>query len=70
MKTPEQIDENELFELLLRSDEDSFSKIYRLMWPFLFNAAYKQPGEREKFEDIFQNVFVDLWQRKDKVSIG
>lgn len=48
MKTPEQIDENELFELLLRSDEDSFSKIYRLMWPFLFNAAYQQLGEREK----------------------
>lgn len=63
------IDQDELLRLLHQNDEKSFSQIYRVLWPSLFNAAYKRLNDREKAEDIVQNVFTDLWFRKDKVSI-
>lgn len=64
------LDKDELLQLLAQNNEDGFSKIYRLMWPALFNTAYKRLGDREKCEDIVQNVFVDLWQRKNQVTIS
>lgn len=70
MTTAVNLDQDELLKLLNQNDEDSFSKIYRFLWPSLFNTAYKRLGDREKCEDIVQNVFVDLWQRKDKVTIS
>lgn len=70
MTAAENIDQGELLRLLAQNDETSFSKIYSSLWPSLFNTAYKRLNDREKCEDIVQNVFVDLWQRKDKVSIS
>jgi RNA polymerase sigma-70 factor (family 1) len=65
----ENFEESELVRLLNHKDQESFSKIYRLLWPSLFNAAFKRLKDRQKCEDIIQNVFVDLWHRKDKVVI-
>jgi RNA polymerase sigma-70 factor (family 1) len=70
MTVVENPDQDELVRLLSQNDGESFSKIYRLLWPSLFNTAYKRLGDKEKCEDIVQNVFVDLWLRKDKISIS
>ena len=49
--------------------ESSFTLIYRKFWPSLYNTAFKRLKNREQCQDIVQNVFIDLWNRKDKVSI-
>lgn len=61
--------ENVLFALLKQGDEEAFSKIYNLYWAELYNAAYKRLPEKEKCQDIIQNVFTDLWNRKVELDL-
>lgn len=63
------LDANELLRLLQQNNEEGFAKIYRALWPSLFDTAYKRLKDKEKCQDIVQNVFADLWHRKDKVVI-
>jgi len=63
------IDDVELFSLLKQGDEDAFDTIYRRYWKGLFNAAYKRLPDTDKCQDIIQNIFVDLWQRKESLLV-
>jgi RNA polymerase sigma-70 factor (family 1) len=47
----------------------SFTLVYRKFWPSLYNTAYKRLKDRDQCQDIVQNVFTDLWNRKEKISI-
>jgi len=58
-----------LFDLLKQGDEEAFSKIYKIYWPELYNAAYKRLPEKEKCQDVIQNVFADLWNRKAELDL-
>ena len=58
-----------LFGLLKQGDEVAFSKIYELYWAELYNTAYKRLPEKEKCQDIIQNVFADLWNRKGELDL-
>jgi len=58
-----------LFDLLKQGDEAAFAKIYKLYWVELYNAAYKRLPEKEKCQDIIQNVFTDLWNRKTELDL-
>lgn len=61
--------EQSLFALLRQGDESAFAKIYNLYWPELYNSAYKRLPEKEKCQDIIQNVFTDLWNRKGELDL-
>ena len=70
MKTHVNIDdESSLFALLKQGDETAFEKIYNLYWVQLYNAAYKRLPEKEKCQDIIQNIFTDLWTRREELEI-
>ena len=62
-------DESSLFALLKQGDDSVFEKIYKRYWVELYNAAYKRLPEKEKCQDIIQNVFADLWTRRGELSI-
>lgn len=59
-----------LFDLLKQGDEVAFGKIYTLYWIELYNAAYKRLPEKEKCQDIIQNIFTDLWNRKAELDLA
>jgi RNA polymerase sigma factor (sigma-70 family) len=59
-----------LFALLRQGDESAFAQIYKRYWPELYNAAYKRLPEKEKCQDIIQNVFTDLWNRKAELDLA
>lgn len=63
--------ENELalFDLLKQGDETAFEKIYKRYWAELYNAAYKRLPEKEKCQDLIQNIFTDLWTRRSDLTI-
>ena len=61
--------EQSLFEMLSQGDEVAFAKIYNRYWQELYNAAYKRLPEKEKCQDIIQNVFTDLWNRKAELNL-
>lgn len=62
-------DESVLFALLKQGDETAFEKIYKRYWVELYNSAYKRLPEKEKCQDIIQNVFAGLWTRRNEVDI-
>lgn len=60
---------SELLSTIEIDDEASFSLIYKTFWKELFNAAYKRLKDFEQSQDIVQNVFISLLNRKDKTVI-
>lgn len=61
--------EQSLFDLLRQGDEFAFEKIYHRYWQELYNAAYKRLPDRGKCQDVIQNVFTDLWNRKADLKL-
>ena len=61
--------DSHLITLLRNGDEEAFVEIYRRHWRKLYNAAYKRLKDADLCEDLVQNVFMDLWERRESVSI-
>jgi len=61
--------ERVLFDLLKQGDQSAFEEIYRRYWVELYNSAYKRLPEKEKCQDIIQNVFMSLWNRREEVEL-
>lgn len=57
---------NDSFEL---KDLSAFENIYREYWSELFDAAYQRIHSIEKAEEIIQELFVELWEKRDQIQI-
>jgi RNA polymerase sigma-70 factor (family 1) len=64
------IGNEELLLLLQQDGDEGFSIVYRQFWPSLYNSAYKRLRDKEKCQDVVQNVFTDLWHRRKKITIN
>jgi RNA polymerase sigma-70 factor (ECF subfamily) len=62
-------DDLALFNLMRMGFEPAFDEIYKRYWKKLFNEAYKRLGSIELSEEIVQDVFTDLWIKKEKKQI-
>ncbi|WP_295769347.1 sigma-70 family RNA polymerase sigma factor [uncultured Mucilaginibacter sp.] len=58
-----------LFALLKQGNSDAFESIYNKYWNQLFKTAYKRLHDRNKCQDVVQNVFTDLWNRRTELNI-
>lgn len=47
----------------------AFEEIYREYWAELYSSAYKRLPEKDKCQDIVQNVFMSLWARRDELVV-
>lgn len=63
------LSDQELTVLLREGDRDAFQQIYRKYWQDLYNTAYQRSRDRALSQDIVQNVFTDLWIRKNVAHI-
>ena len=60
----------QLIDLLTRDrDESAFAEIYRRYGKELLRDGLKKVGDRSVAEDLVQEVFVVLWQKKDTLLI-
>jgi RNA polymerase sigma-70 factor (ECF subfamily) len=59
----------ELFSLVKQDDIRAFEALYKRYWSLLVNAAYKRLDSQEKAEDIIQNIFIDLYQRRASIEL-
>lgn len=69
MSSDELYDEKELLSLLALGNEDVFKAIYQKYWQRLFLSAYNVLKDREACEDIIQDIFILLWQRRESLHI-
>lgn len=58
-----------LFALLKQGNSEAFERIYNKYWYGLFKTAYKRLHDKNKCQDVVQNVFTDLWNRKTELDI-
>lgn len=63
------ITDSDLKAMLMRGSETAFDKIYERYWKKLFNEANKRLNDLELSEEIVQDIFIDLWVKREKKEI-
>ena len=53
----------------IKLDKTSFDQIYKQYWSKLYIYAFNVLQEKEICEDIVQEIFIDLWAKRDNVQI-
>ncbi len=60
----------ELIELLKKNDERAISLIFKEHYPFLCQAIFRVVNDAHVAEDLAQDVFHDLWKRRETLEIS
>lgn len=61
--------ERELLDRLRQGDRDAFDTIFRDHYPSAVAVAERISGERAVAEEVAQDVMLELWRRRDTVSV-
>ena len=69
MNTLENATDDELAALLTDGSEAAFDLIYERYWRKLYNEAFKRINDSSDSEEIVQDIFVDLWHKRDSRRI-
>lgn len=70
LKTYSTYEVKELLALVAHDDEAAFSELYNRFWKKMFAVAYNRLKEIQDAEDIVHDVFVRLWDNRQKLEIG
>jgi RNA polymerase sigma-70 factor (family 1) len=62
-------DDEQLVGLLTENDETAFSEIYGRYWKPLYISVQNILHDTDPSQDIVQEVFISLWQRRDTVQV-
>lgn len=66
----EQLSDAELLQLTKLENMRAFEELYTRHWAYLINSAYKRLQSREKAEDIVQELFITLYQKRNFIEIN
>jgi RNA polymerase sigma-70 factor (ECF subfamily) len=58
-----------IFEKIKKGDEVAFEKLFKLYYPSLCNFAYQMLGDDESAEEVVQEIFVKLWEKRLSIEI-
>lgn len=64
------LSDEELFLLLKEGDERALNAIVKRYWQPLFQMAAYTLKDLQECEDIIQNIFVRIWERKEKIDFN
>lgn len=62
-------DERALLDSLASNDERAFTRMYGKYWQSLYSYAFNRIRNKEVCEDIVQEVFADIWKRRETLQI-
>ena len=62
-------DGNDLFRRIKQNDEKAFGELFTTFYPPLCNYALQFVGEHETAEEITQDIFVRLWEKRSALEI-
>jgi RNA polymerase sigma-70 factor (family 1) len=60
------ITDDSLLQSLRNNDSQAFEEIFKRYWSRLFLYAYNILKDKEICEDIIQEIFADLWKRRNE----
>jgi RNA polymerase sigma-70 factor (family 1) len=58
-----------LFNLIKSEDEAAFKEIYERYFDVLYVHAYKRLQDKEEAQDVIQEVFTMLWDKRDYIEL-
>jgi RNA polymerase sigma-70 factor (family 1) len=61
--------DNELMLEIKHDDNNAFTELYYRYWEVLYNSAYKRMHDESISKDIIQDVFTDIWARRNSLEI-
>ena len=64
----ESFDEAALWKRFKAGDKAAFTLIYREYTVSLFQYGFRFCTDREKLKDIVQDLFIEMWNSRDKIS--
>lgn len=62
-------EENDLLLRLSQGDGEAFARIYERYWQLLYDTACQRLSDADQAEDVVQDVFVNLWEQRESLSI-
>jgi len=65
----ETITDDQLWLLIKEGDRLAFDNIYHRYSGLIFSSIYKHIHSRQDAEDLTQETFIALWEKKDNISI-
>lgn len=66
---PRPVTDRELLDRLRQGDRDAFDTIFREHYPSAVSVAERISGERAVAEEVAQDVMLELWRRRDSISV-
>jgi RNA polymerase sigma-70 factor (family 1) len=63
------LNDTELLKLLKDNNQAAFEWLYRLYWKRLYDFAYIKTHDNHVAEEIVQELFVALWEKRDTLLI-
>lgn len=63
------LDDNELLELLKHNDRRAFTELYSRYWEKMIVIAFLKLRSDFDAEEIVQELFVDIWERRTNIQI-
>ncbi len=64
-----QTNDERLFSYVKNDDQSAFKELYNRYWSFLLDTAYKSLQSRSKAEDMVQEIFISLYQRRKTIEL-
>lgn len=61
--------EAELLKGLCAGHKDAFEEIFKRYWQQLYNTAFSKLQSHDEAEEIVQNIFCDLWNKRKALLI-
>jgi len=61
--------DNELLDALKEGSSEAFTEIYNRYWAKLLRVAMRKTNSRETAEELVQNLFVSIWQKREVLFI-
>ncbi|MBB5438950.1 RNA polymerase sigma-70 factor (family 1) [Pedobacter sp. AK017] len=66
MKDYQNLRDSELAVLLRNGDDAAFMEIYERYNSLLYAYAYRKLQDKQESEDVVQDVFIGLWEKREK----
>lgn len=70
MNTHNEHDDSAWLSRLKDGDEGAFTALYNRFWKLLFVIAAKKLNDLSEAEEIVQEIFLDIWNRRENLQIN
>ncbi|NLR67847.1 sigma-70 family RNA polymerase sigma factor [Chitinophaga varians] len=65
----QELEDIQLLHQLREGDEHAFTTIYKRYWKLLFSVAANKLDNLEEAEELVQDIFSDLWDRRETLAL-